>query len=99
LTASAERDLDELHRYVADGDGPVKADRLIDEIASICANLSSFPLRGNAPKELRVLGMAEFREVHFQAYRVTDATVVVHASLDGRRNTQTLLRQRLLRVE
>lgn len=59
------------------------------------------PERGNIPKELERLGIKEFRELHYKPYRVIyrirARQVVVYCVLDGRRDMQTLLQQRLLR--
>ena len=66
-----------------------------------CHGLTTFPERGNVPKELRTLGMTEFREVHAGVYRIiyrtTGQQVVIYCVLDGRRDVQSLLEQRLLR--
>ena len=65
------------------------------------APLPNFPERGNAPKELQPLGIAEFRGVHYKPYRVIyrifGTRVVVYCVLDGRRDMQSLLQRRLTR--
>jgi len=47
------------------------------------------------------MGIREFREIHFKPYRIVysihENEVFVHCVLDGRRDMQTLLQQRLLR--
>ncbi|MGH8188321.1 MAG: type II toxin-antitoxin system RelE/ParE family toxin, partial [Steroidobacteraceae bacterium] len=58
------------------------------------------PQRGSQPKELRLLGIQEYRQVFFKPYRVIyrviDERVIVYVSADGRRDMQTLLQRRLL---
>lgn len=101
LSEDAEADIADIHRYVAASDAVEKADRLLTALEDICLGLSDMPERGNVPKELAPLGIAEFREIHFKPYRVIyrihPGRVVVYCVLDGRRDMQTLLQRRLLR--
>jgi toxin ParE1/3/4 len=66
-----------------------------------CFGLAEFPDRGNIPKELIVLGIREYREVHFKPYRIIYRVgrrrVVIYCVLDGRRDMLSLLQLRLLR--
>lgn len=100
LTAGAEQDLETLHEYVAEADGPGHADRLLERLMQAVEGLRRFPDRGGFPRELADLGIREYRQVHFKPYRilyrVTGAKVVVYAIVDGRRNMQALLARRLL---
>lgn len=101
LSEDAERDLEDIYRYVTRRDTIDKADRLLVALEETCLGLSEFPERGNVPRELSTLGMTEFREVHYKPYRaiyrIIGRKVVVYCVLDGRRDMQTLLRQRLIR--
>jgi toxin ParE1/3/4 len=101
LSADAERDIDDIVRYVAENDGLVHAERVLAGLERACAGLAGFPNRGNIPKELVSLGIREYREVHFKPYRiiyrVMARRVVVYCVLDGRRDMQSLLQLRLLR--
>lgn len=101
LSEDAERDIEDIYRYVARRDTIDKADRLLVALEETCLGLSEFPERGNVPKELSSLGMTEFREVHYKPYRaiyrIIGRKVVVYGVLDGRRDMQTLLRRRLIR--
>ena len=53
------------------------------------------------PKELRPLGISEYREAHYKPYRIIyrimNRTVVIYCVVDGRRDMQSLLHLRLLR--
>jgi toxin ParE1/3/4 len=53
-------------------------------------------------KELRELGIRDYREVYFKPYRVIyrvmAAKVFVYLIVDGRRDMPTLLSQRLVRA-
>jgi toxin ParE1/3/4 len=100
LTAGAERDLEDIHDYVAEFDSPAKADHVLDRLLEIATSLESFPERGSIPRELRVLGIREYRQTFFKPYRliyrVLGERVFIHLIADGRRDMQTLLARRLL---
>lgn len=102
LTDDAARDLEELYDYIADHDAPQKADHVLDRIEEVFASLADNPQRGVVPKELRLLGLREYREVFFKPYRIIyrimDARVYVMLIADGRRDMQTLLQKRLLQA-
>src|SRR4051812_19720188 len=101
LSEEAERDIEDIHRYIAQQDGVAKADYVLVNLERVCAKIARFPLRGNIPKELQPVGIAEYREVHYKPYRIIyriiARTVIVYCILDGRRDMQTLLQRRLLR--
>jgi toxin ParE1/3/4 len=101
LTEGAERDFEEIYRYIAEHDAPEKAERVIAAIDQACASLAELPERGSVPKELRLLGLTGYREVHYKPYRIIYRVVgrqmIVHCVLDGRRDMQTLLHLRLTR--
>jgi toxin ParE1/3/4 len=101
LTVDAERDLLDLHRYVAANDGPVHAGCLLTNLEKIITGPDTMPGRGHCPPELERIGVLEFRELFFKPYRIIygiDGTdVIVHCILDGRREMLDLLQERLLR--
>ena len=100
LTESAERDLEEIHDYIAEFDSAANADRVLDRLLDAAGKLAEFPERGSWPKELLEIGIREYRQTFFKPYRViyrvTDAKVVVYSIVDGRRDMQSLLARRLL---
>ncbi len=100
LTDGAERDLEEIHRYVAKSDSRAKANRLLDRLLEVAEGLETFPERGRVPVELQGLGVREYREVLFGPYRVIyrvmGERVLVYVVADGRRDMQSLLERRLL---
>lgn len=101
LDIDAEDDFFEIYRYVALTDSIGQADQLFDSLKRSCLSLRTPPLRGNIPPELQDVGVSQFREIRFKPYRVMYSidrtTVTVHSILDGRRDMQTLLEERLLR--
>lgn len=101
LSEDAERDIEDIWRYVAERDGAEPAGRVLEGLEETCRSLSEFPERGNAPKELQALGITDYREAHFKPYRiiyrVMGRQVIVYCVLDGRRDMQSLLLRRLMR--
>jgi len=100
LTADAESDLEHIYRYIAEHDSKANADYVLERLLEVSDSLSAYPERGSIPKELRSLGMAEYRQVFFKPYRLiyrvhTDQ-VVIYLIADGRRDMQTLLARRML---
>ncbi len=73
----------------------------MDALEELCNGLAELPERGNAPKELRDLGITQYREIHDKTYRVIyqiiGDEVVIHCVVDGRRDMETLLHRRLVR--
>jgi toxin ParE1/3/4 len=101
LTEDAEHDLEDLHTYIATYDSLQHADHVLDRLIEIAENLSTHPERGSIPKELRALGIQEYRQVFFKPYRLiyraVDARVIVYLIVDGRRDMQSFLARRLLK--
>lgn len=101
LAIAAKSDLREIFRYVELNASFEHADMLVGGIEQTITSLAAMPQRGHCPPELVKIGIREFREIHFKPYRIVysfrDKEVIVHCVLDGRRDMQTLLQQRLLR--
>ena len=96
----ASGDLYAIYRYVAINDSPVNAGHLLDSIQKAMLSLETMPARGNHPPEMQRWGIFDFREIFFKPYRIIyeirDKSVFIHVVLDGRRNCEDLLQQRLL---
>jgi len=101
LTGSAEDDLAEIFDYVEQHDSPERADALLDGIEQVIISLKTLPERGHHPPQLLRIGIRNYRELHYKPYRIiyeiSTEQVIVHCVLDGRRDMQTLLHQRLVR--
>ncbi len=97
----AEDDLFDIYAFVALNDSIELADGLFAALRRTCSKLRTFPLRGNIAPELLEIGVKDFRELHYKTYRVIysleSSTVHVHCVLEGRREIQTVLQERLLR--
>ncbi len=97
----AERDLEDLCRFLVGRDGVQTAERILGEIEEACLGLEEFPGRGNVPQELVGLGITDYRELHHKPwrmiYRIIGEDVIVYSVTDGRRDMQSFLERRLLR--
>jgi toxin ParE1/3/4 len=101
LSDDAEQDIEDIVRYIAEQDSRASVDRVLTALEAACRRLGSLALRGAVPKELRALGIAEFRQVHSGPYRIIyrimGPQVVVYCVLEGRRDMPSLLHRRLVR--
>lgn len=97
---TAVRDLEELVSYVA-ADSAATAERILKKLESRAQSLKSSPARGRVVPELAHFGIRSWRELIVRPYRIIyriDAgTVHVFAVLDGRRELEELLLERLIR--
>ena len=102
LTEDAANDLDEIYSYIAKHDSPPKAEYVLDQIEKRFISLNELPERGVYPKEPLALGIREYREIFLKPYRIIyrilNKTIYVYLIVDGRRDMQTLLQQRLLQA-
>jgi len=100
ITHGAERDLEDIHAYLAVHRGTDEADLLLDAFLAKIETLECYPLRGSIPSELDALGIRDFRQIilppHRIIYRVIDSRVFIVLIADGRRDMQSLLERRLL---
>lgn len=101
LDIDAEDDLFDIYSYVALNDSIESTDKLFLSLHHTCSKLKALPNRGNIPPELFDIGVTEFREISYKPYRIIysieSTSVYIHCVLDGRRDMQTLLQERLLR--
>jgi toxin ParE1/3/4 len=99
ITEGAEHDLESIYEYIAEFDSAANANYVLDQLMEAVESLSRFSERGSYSKELRTLGIREYRQTSFKPYRViyrvTGATVVIYVIADGRRDMQSLLARRL----
>lgn len=102
IISSAEEDLFEIYRYVYLNDSEENAERLYSKLFEKCFSLKKYPHRGHVPPELYALGINDFHELHFKPYRIIyqiiDKEIFIHCILDGRRDMQKLLHERLIRA-
>ena len=97
----AVRDLEELVSDIA-ADSDSDANRVLNRLEKRAAALESNPGRGRVVPELAHFGMRSWRELVMRPYRIVyrieGDTVTVLAVLDGRRDLEELLLERLTRA-
>ena len=95
----AEKDLFEIYGYIKEEGFPLTATQLMKQIRKICTSLSKMPKR--VPPELERVGVLDYREIHLKVYRIIyqiiGSGVYIHCILDGRRDIQSILQERILR--
>lgn len=101
LSASAEEDLFEIYQFIYFNDSEDAAEKLFQRINEKCLSLCKFPLRGHIPPELKMLNIDDFLEITLGPYRiiyqVINKNVFIYCILDGRRDMQKILHERLVR--
>ena len=102
LTSSAEDDLFEIFKYIYFNDSEEIADKVYSKLKEKCFALQKFPERGHTPKELSLFGINDFQEIIYNSYRIVyqiiGKEIFIHCVLDGRRDLQKLLFDRLTRT-
>ncbi len=97
----AKTDLKEIFVYVELNDSIQSANKLLDALESTCYRLGKYPARGHLPPELKSTGIKNYLEIHYKPYRIiyeiVGNLVYIHSVLDGRRNIQEILNNRILR--
>jgi toxin ParE1/3/4 len=99
-TAVAASDLERIASYLT-SESPVRAATIIDRIVERAESPASFSNRGRTPPELRSVGDRSWRELQEPPWRIIyrrlDEVVQIHAVLDGRRNLEDILMERMLK--
>jgi toxin ParE1/3/4 len=102
LSPDAQQDVQDIYDYIAHNDSELKADAVIEKLKAVLVSLEGFPQRGAVTKELRDIGITDYREVYFKPHRIVYRTlqdqVMIYLVVDGRRNMQTVLTRRLMRA-
>jgi toxin ParE1/3/4 len=97
----AKKDLRSIYRFVYENDCKQAALKLLNDLQFTCDTLKTFPSRGHLPPELHNTSNKNFLEIHFKPYRIIyeilGEVVYIHAVLDGRRNIEDILVERMLR--
>ncbi len=97
----AEEDLLDIYKNVYLNDSEDSAEKLYDNLYRKCLSLQVFPKRGRILPELKLLQIEDFLEIFYKPYRIiyqiNRDEVFIHCILDGRRNIQEILNNRILR--
>ncbi|MCG8342909.1 MAG: type II toxin-antitoxin system RelE/ParE family toxin [Chlorobiales bacterium] len=98
--ASAEHDLEEVIDFIA-RENPENALKILTEIREKTSELKRYPERGRIVPELQSQGIFLYRELLVPPwriiYRIKDTQVTVLTMLDGRRNVEDILLERLIK--
>ncbi len=101
IDIQAKQDLKEILIYVSLNDSISAANKLLDALENRCYKLEEFPERGHIPIELSDTGIKKYLEIHYKPYRIIyeieNNIIYIHSILDGRRNIQEILSDRILR--
>jgi len=100
-TIQARADLKEIITYIGQ-DQPGTGERLYREIRKKCLQLNTQPERYRIVSELSEVGIKHYRQITINPYRIifklTETAVYIFAVVDGRRELESFLFDRLLRV-
>ncbi len=101
LSPESLDDLFEIYQYIFFNDSKSAALTLTDKLQSKCLELEQFAERGHKIPELTNFNIDEILEVnlgHYRIiYRIVKKEVHIQFILDGRRDIQKILQERLLR--
>jgi len=99
-TDTAKADLLAIVEFIA-ADSSANALQVLDRLELRAASLEEHPDRGRLVPELQAIDVSHYRELIEKPwrlnYRVSGRRVLVLAVLDGRRDLQSLLLERLVR--
>jgi toxin ParE1/3/4 len=99
LSEEAENDIFGIYLYIAKNDSAQAALNVLNKLIETTQKLETMPERGNYLKELLRVGVLDFRELNFKPYRfiyqLINNKVYAHAVLDGRRDLEEHLLERL----
>jgi toxin ParE1/3/4 len=100
-TDAAQVDLDSIVDYIAHHEGAERAVTLYGKLVRKIETLSRVPRRCRIVPELRFIGISEYRELIQHPYRIffriVGKSVELLGVLDGRRDLEQLLIERILR--
>ncbi len=97
---SAEHDLKEVIDFIA-RENPENTLKILKDIREKTSELKRYPERGRIVPELQSQGISLYRELLVPPwriiYRIKDAQVNVLSMIDGRRNVEDILLERLIK--
>jgi len=100
-THAAERDLGDITAFIA-SDNPQNALHVLEKIRNKAASLYSLPEQGRIVSELHSNGIFIYRELIISPWRllsrIAESNAYVMALLDGRRNVEDILLNRLVQL-
>ena len=102
MLESAEKDLKELRSYILKTFSVETWNNTYSQIKESIRNLGQFAQLGNIPIEIESLNLAQYRQIisgmNRIIYEIRHETLYIHIIVDSRRDMQSLLTRRLLRI-
>ncbi len=99
---SAEQDLKELRAYIVKNFSADTWRTSYAQIKKAIRNLQHFPQAGSIPEEIEKLNLRQYRQVlsgmNRMIYEVRQDVIYIHIVVDARRDMNSLLTRRLLRI-
>ncbi|MEE9310828.1 MAG: type II toxin-antitoxin system RelE/ParE family toxin [Planctomycetota bacterium] len=100
IEEAAHADIQEILSFIERRDGTKRADKIEDKLYDLIESLSSMPDRGHRVREIQGYGITGFLEVVSRPYRIIylieKKTVYILLVVDGRRDFQSILLDRIL---
>ena len=101
-TKSAEQDLNQIIDYILNNEEINNAKKIYEKIKSRIILLNENPEQGRVVPELQLLKIKKYREVIINPwriiYKIDSNKVFILLVIDGRRNLEDLLLDRLIRL-
>ena len=102
ILESAEHDLKELRGYIVKNFSLEIWQSTYDKLKEAIRNLKTFPLAGSIPEEIEKLNLSQYRQLFSGMnriiYEVRQDTLYIHIVVEARRDMESLLTRRLLRI-
>ena len=102
ILESAEHDLKELRDYVVKNFSVEIWQNTYGKLKETIRNLKAFPQAGSIPEEITKLNLSQYRQVlsgmNRIIYEVRQDTLYIHMVVDARRDMESILTRRLLRI-
>lgn len=102
ILESAEHDLKELRDYIIKNFSLRTWQNTYGKLKKAIRKLKTFPHAGSVPDEIEKLNLSQYRQVlsgmNRIVYEVRQDTIYIHIVVDARRDMNSLLTRRLLRI-
>ena len=99
-TKQAALDLEEIYEYIY-LDKPDTAQKILNKIKTSCITLKNNPEKNRIIPDIREIGLLDFRELIVAPYRIlyklTKNEIYIFAVVDGRRDMESFLFNRIIR--
>ncbi len=103
VSEEAEKDIIDIWSHIALNDCLENADYVLNGIEKVISSLETMPRRGHLPPELERISVFNYLEVHYKPYRIIyqicGTSINIYCVMDGRRDVQSVLCRRLLKIE